>query len=114
MINEYGRHAAGGSPPALQRTGATSRGTASAARARRFLASFAAAATVASACLLSPAAIDRAEAQRLLQISGAQRTTTVLVPVGKTEDLRIDSPFTDITVGDPEVADVAPLTDRTI
>jgi pilus assembly protein CpaC len=50
----------------------------------------------------------------VLQIRGASRTATVLVPVGKTEDLRIDSPFTDITVGDPDVADVAPLTDRAI
>ncbi len=36
------------------------------------------------------------------------------VPVGKTEDVRIDAPFTDITVGDPEVADVTPLTDRAL
>ena len=56
----------------------------------------------------------RRSAQRLLQISGATRTATVLVPVGKTEDVRIDAPFTDITVGDPEVADVAPLTDRAL
>ena len=84
------------------------------ARARRLLATLAAAAAVASACLVSPVAIDAASAQRLLQITGAKRTATVLVPVGKTEDLRIDAPFTDITVGDPEVADVTPLTDRAI
>ena len=49
-----------------------------------------------------------------MQISAAKRTATVMVPVGKTEDMRIDAPFTDITVGDPEVADVAPLTDRSL
>ena len=87
---------------------------ASAARARRLLTTLAAAAVVTSAWLVSPFAVDVASAQRLLQISGASRTATVLVPVGKTEDLRIDTPFTDITVGDPEVADVAPLTDRAI
>jgi pilus assembly protein CpaC len=74
----------------------------------------AAMAVTASAWLMSPLAIDAASAQRELQISTARRTATVLVPVGKTEDLRIDSSFTDITVGDPEVADVTPLTDRTI
>ena len=74
----------------------------------------AAAAVVASAWLVSPFTVDVARAQRVLQISGSKRTATVLVPVGKTEDLRIDGPFTDITVGDPEVADVAPLTDRAI
>jgi pilus assembly protein CpaC len=36
------------------------------------------------------------------------------VPVGKTEDVRVDSPFSEITVGDPEVADVAVLTDHSL
>ena len=51
---------------------------------------------------------------RLLQISGARRTVHVTIAVGKTEDVRVDVPFSDITVGDPEVADVAPLTDHTL
>ena len=114
MINNHGRHAAGYGPLQTEWTGKANRGTASAATARRLLATLAAAAAVASAWLVSPFTIDAASAQRVLQISGASRTATVLVPVGKTEDLRIDSPFTDITVGDPEVADVAPLTDRAI
>ncbi len=54
------------------------------------------------------------QAQRLLQISGARRTVSVTVPVGKTEDVRVDSPFSDITVGNPEVADVAPMTDHSL
>jgi pilus assembly protein CpaC len=114
MINDNGRHAAGQGLLRTGWTGATTRGTERAARARRFLTTLAAAAAAASACLVSPAAIDAASAQRVLQISGAKRTNTVLVPVGKTEDLRIDVPFTDITVGDADVADVAPLTDRAI
>ena len=114
MINNQGRHAAGQGPLHMGWAGATNRGIGSAARARRLLTTLAAAAAVASAWLVSPFTVDVARAQRLLQISGASRTATVLVPVGKTEDLRIDSPFTDITVGDPEVADVAPLTDRAI
>jgi pilus assembly protein CpaC len=114
MINDHGRHAAGYGLLHTGRTGATNRETASATRARRLLTTLAAVAAVASAWLVSPFNIDAAGAQRVLQISGANRTATVLVPVGKTEDLRIDAPFTDITVGDPEVADVAPLTDRAI
>ncbi len=55
-----------------------------------------------------------AQAQRLIQISGAKRTVSVTIAVGKTEDVRVDAPFSDITVGDPEVADVAPLTDQTL
>jgi pilus assembly protein CpaC len=81
---------------------------------RRLLTTLAAITVVSSAWLVSPVMIETASAQRTLQIAGAQRTVTVLVPVGKTDDLRIDVPFTDITVGDPEVADVTPLTDRTI
>ncbi|MBX9774146.1 MAG: type II and III secretion system protein family protein [Xanthobacteraceae bacterium] len=114
MINDDGRHAAGHRLLHTGWTGTHNRGTASAARARRLLTTIAAAAVVTSAWLVSPFTVDMASAQRLLQISGASRTATVLVPVGKTEDLRIDTPFTDITVGDPDVADVAPLTDRAI
>ena len=114
MIRNDGRHAAGHGLLHLGWTGNHNRGTASAARARRLLTTLAAAAVVTSALLVSPFATDVASAQRVLQISGSSRTATVLVPVGKTEDLRIDTPFTDITVGDPEVADVAPLTDRAI
>ncbi len=67
MINNNGRHVAGQGLLHTGWTGETTRGTASAARARRFLTTLAAAAAVASACLLSPAAIDAASAQRVLQ-----------------------------------------------
>jgi pilus assembly protein CpaC len=60
------------------------------------------------------AAADDTQAQQLLQISGARRTVMITIAVGKTEDVRVDVPFSDITVGDPEVADVAPLTDHTL
>ena len=62
----------------------------------------------------APALIGEAQAQRLVQISGARRTVSITVTVGKTEDVRIDSAFSDITVGDPEVADVTPLTDHSL
>ena len=65
-----------------------------------------------AAWLLTPA--GDAQAQRLLQISGARRSVSVTIAVGKTEDVRVDTPFSDVTVGDPEVADVAPLTDHSL
>ncbi len=64
--------------------------------------------------LLAPASLHGAQAQRLLQVSGAKRSISVTVAVGKTEDVRIDGAFTDITIGDSDVADISPLTDRTI
>jgi pilus assembly protein CpaC len=81
---------------------------------KRLPAALAAITLAATAFLATPLAVGEAQAQRLLQISGARRTVSITVPVGKTEDVRIDSAFTDVTVGDPEVADVTPLTDHTL
>jgi pilus assembly protein CpaC len=53
-------------------------------------------------------------AQRELQIGAAKRTATVTVYIGKSEDVRTDASFIEISVGDPEVADVNPLTDRSL
>jgi pilus assembly protein CpaC len=59
--------------------------------------------------------IGDAHAQsRSIQISGNNRTVMVTVPIGKSEDVRTDSSFVDVTVGDPEVADVNPLTDHAL
>jgi pilus assembly protein CpaC len=68
----------------------------------------------ASALLLAPGSLRDAHAQRTLQLVGAKRSVSVTVAVGKTEDVRIDGAFTDITIGDSDVADISPLTDRTI
>jgi Pilus formation protein N terminal region/Type II/IV secretion system protein/BON domain len=64
--------------------------------------------------LFSPVSVGGAQAQRAIAINSVKRTTLVTVPVGKTEDVRVDAPFTDVTVGDPEVADVTPLTDHAL
>lgn len=54
------------------------------------------------------------QAQRVIEIGGAKRTATVNVYIGKSEDVRTDTSFVEVTVGDPEVADVNPLTDRSL
>ena len=51
---------------------------------------------------------------RTIQISGNTRTVMVTVPIGKSEDVRTDSSFVDLVVGDPDVADVNPLTDHAL
>ena len=82
---------------------------------KRLPAALAAAVITAAALLAEPLAATELHSPRLLQISGAKRTTSIVVTVGKTEDVRIDAgPITDLTVGDPEIADVAPLTDHTL
>lgn len=51
---------------------------------------------------------------RTIKISGNDRTVMVTVTIGKSRDVRTGSSFVDVTVGDPEIADVNPLTDRTL
>jgi pilus assembly protein CpaC len=80
----------------------------------RLLASLALLMLGTCAVLLAPGSLSAAHAQRLLQVSAAKHSIAVTVAVGKTEDVRIDAAFTDITIGDSEVADISPLTDRTI
>ena len=50
----------------------------------------------------------------MIQIGAQKRTATVQVFIGKSEDVRTDTSFVEITVGDPEIADVNPLTDRSL
>ncbi|HEY7191860.1 MAG TPA: type II and III secretion system protein family protein [Vicinamibacterales bacterium] len=64
--------------------------------------------------LASSLDIVSAQEQSVIRISGANRTATVYVPAGKSQDLRTDDTFVDITVGDPTIADVNPLTDHTL
>jgi len=51
---------------------------------------------------------------RSIQIGGNDRTVMVTVPIGKSQDVRTDTSFVDVVVGDPDVADVNPLTDRAL
>jgi pilus assembly protein CpaC len=55
-----------------------------------------------------------AMAERSIVIGQAKRTATVSVYIGKTEDVHTDTSFVELQVGDPEVADVNPLTDRSL
>jgi pilus assembly protein CpaC len=59
---------------------------------------------------LAPAA----RAQQNIAIAAPVHTASVRVTVGKTEDVRTDQTFANITVGDPDVADVSPLTDHSL
>jgi pilus assembly protein CpaC len=51
---------------------------------------------------------------RTIQIGGDNRTAMVTVTIGKSRDVRTDNSFVNITVGDPDVADVNPLTDHSL
>ncbi|MTW16850.1 hypothetical protein GJ689_11605 [Rhodoplanes serenus] len=69
-------------------------------------------ATLATATL--PLVAGAAQAQKVVQLGGSKRTAAVTVPVGKSQDVRTDAPFMEVTLGDPEIADVNPLTDQSL
>jgi pilus assembly protein CpaC len=71
------------------------------------------AATFSLAAALTLQVVE-AKAQHIVQINGAKRTAMVEVPVGKSEDVRTDASFIDLIVGNPDIADVNPLTDRSL
>jgi pilus assembly protein CpaC len=56
----------------------------------------------------------RAQDRSVIRIGGGHHTETVYVASGKSQDIRTNDSFVDITVGDPTIADVNPLTDHTL
>ncbi len=53
-------------------------------------------------------------AQQHVTLAHAARTTIINVSLGKSEDVHTDQTIVDISVGDPTVADVNPLTDHAL
>jgi pilus assembly protein CpaC len=53
-------------------------------------------------------------AARVVNLSDRNRVGKLRVTLNESETIRISIPFSEIVVGDPETADVSPLTDRTL
>jgi len=68
---------------------------------------------IAAAATLWPIAFAQA-ADSLVVLGSGQRTESIVVPTGKSQNIRTDTNFVDVVVGDPEIADVMPLTDRSL
>ena len=68
---------------------------------------------IAAADTLWPIAFAQA-ADSLIALGSGQRTESIVVPTGKSQNIRTDTNFVDVVVGDPEIADVMPLTDRSL
>lgn len=68
------------------------------------------------ATVLLPAASGQALAQNTvtMELQASKHAGEFVVPLNKSQILHTDVPFTDITVGNPAIADVMPLTNRTI
>jgi pilus assembly protein CpaC len=69
------------------------------------------AASMIASLALAPAVV---QAQDHVALAGSVRTAMVSVSIGKSQDVRTDQSFADVVVGDSSVADVNPLTDRSL
>src|SRR6185436_20307881 len=90
---------------ALQLPPAAASGNAERLRCGR-LAAVMLAAGVALAGLVSAARAAGDLPSHSVELASGRRTSSVLVPAGKSEMIRTDASFADIVVGDPEIADV--------
>lgn len=82
--------------------------------ALRLLRELALALAVALAASLFLAAIDAKAAPRRGDEASLAGTSNVAIIVGKSLDIRTTASFVNIAVGDPDIADVNPLTDRSL
>ena len=71
---------------------------------------------VIAAASYSPEARAQVRAQSTIavELQSGKHGGEFLVPINKSQILRVDVPFTDLLVGNAEIADVLPLTNRTI
>jgi len=70
-------------------------------------------AALAAAVMLALAPVA-AQAQQKVAFGNAVHTSTIRVTIGTTEDVRTDRAIVDITVGNPDIADVSPLSDHAL
>jgi len=72
-------------------------------------------AAIAIAAVATPWPIGLARATDALVVLGSgKRTESIVVATGKSQNIRTDSNFVDVVVGDSEIADVMPLTDHSL
>lgn len=71
---------------------------------------------VATCALLCASVItnDAVAKMRIVERSSDLKMDTVNVAQGTSETIKVDSNFADIVVGDPDIADVVPLTDKSL
>jgi pilus assembly protein CpaC len=74
----------------------------------------AAAAGFIAVSLVAMPPVPASAAARVIKLSADERVGRLQVVAGRSETLRVSLPFTEIVVGDPETADVNPLSDRTL
>ncbi len=84
------------------------------ARWRRVLAAWAVCLALAPIFALMPCGSEAQAQGQFVRLAAGGKAGAMRVSVGKSETMRTDASFIDIVVGDPEIADVMPLTDRSL
>ena len=74
---------------------------------------------VAASCLFGSSTANlfvagASASARVVKLSDNQRVARLAVVMGRSDTIRVDMPFTEIVVGDPETADVNALTNKTL
>ena len=74
---------------------------------------------LAASCLLGSSTANlfvagASASARVVKLSDNQRVARLAVVLGRSDTIRVDMPFTEIVVGDPETADVNALTNKTL
>ncbi len=64
--------------------------------------------------LISIVATGARASSNVVSLDSGQRSTHIRIVNGKSKTIETDQSFVDIVVGDPEIADVAPLTNRSL
>jgi pilus assembly protein CpaC len=77
------------------------------------LGAFIATIAIIAAVMLWPIVFARA-ADTLVSLGSGSHTESIVIATGKSQNIRTDSSFVDVVVGDPEIADVMPLTDHSL
>jgi pilus assembly protein CpaC len=52
--------------------------------------------------------------EQMVRFAGGQKLASTMVTIGKSRTLKLDTSIVDLVVGDPDIADVTPLTDRSL
>jgi pilus assembly protein CpaC len=52
--------------------------------------------------------------ERAVEVIGKRQVRNIAVTLGKSETIRADRPFSNVVVGDPDIADAVPLSDRSL
>lgn len=68
----------------------------------------------AAAMLLLQLAAPARGDERMVEVVGKRKVSTITITLGKSETVRTDKSFANVVIGDPDIADAVPLSDHSL